>query len=626
MARADELRALAQGFQQNQNQASPDRSTPGSGSSASRLRSVAQRFQEQQQAAQTDTSRSETQRNLPAFQDTKSFGEYLTTLGSLASTTAVGAAISVQASGEAIGKGIYEFIRGDEDPVLAAIEAGERVQEQGLGIGDYRLSGVPKDETALGVFQAISEPLERLERGANIVGNQVRDATGSTALGSAVTTSITLLPDVAGFRGTSSRVAARQAAREGGADVARRQGVDPRAPTQQKAEQISARAQQLTEGAEPVRGLDQVTRATVKEKKNMRSAVEQHWETLNNTNAYVNINEIQPLGSTIRRTLNEEGFDLEDTSFSQVNRRLDELQNLTLPGERETVDVSELVKFRKRINANQPQAGTPAAAANQMIKARFDEYLLNDFAAVALHGDDAARSNWKNAVDTYKEFKTLFNSKDGRYRVLRQLTQSEITPEQAKQFIFGANAIQGNKQSSLYVSAIKDLLGEESPSYKALRTEATLDIFDPLLVPDPELKNLKTFVNNYDKAFKKSPSLVNELFGEGASDLRELVTLSRAAIRTQDAGKIFDIDVPRTAARLSFGNQLARNASLISLGASGFRLVGRLRGRAKQREYLGEVLGYDPKIPLIDKKQLATIEGIRGSSVRAGEQEEQEEE
>jgi len=626
VATPQELKRLASEANRGQNLASPERSTPGPDVSPSRLRSMARQFQEQRRIAETDTSRPEVQRNLPAFQDTKSFGEYLTTLGSLVGTTATGALTSIQASADAIGTGIYEYIRGDEDPVLAAIQAGEEVQEKGFGIGDYRLSGVPSDETALGVFQAIGEPLQKLEQGANIVGNQVRESTGSTALGSATATSITLLPDLIGLRGTSSRISSRSAAREGGRDVARRQGVDPRSPTQEKAEQISARAEELTEGAQPTRGMEEVTRAVAEERKRMKAAVDQHWETLRETDAYVNINDIQPIGSTIRRSLNEQGFDLQDPAFSQVNKRLSELQNLTLPGERDTVNISQLVKFRKRVNANQPKAGTPQAAANQMIKARFDEYLLNDFAAVALHGDDAARANWKNAIDSYKDFKTLFNSKDGRYRVLRQLTQSEVTPEQAKQFIFGANSIQGNKQSSLYVKAIKDLLGEESPSYKALRTEATLDIFEPVLKPDPDIDDLKVFVAKYDKALKKSPSLVNELYGEGASNLRELVKLSRAAIKTQDAGKILDIDVPRTASRLAFGNKLARNASVIQLGASAFRLVGRLRGRAKQRAYLGEVLGYDPNVPLIDKKQLATIEGIRSSSVRAGEQEDEEEE
>jgi len=584
-----------------------------------------QRLSGGQQDQQPDTSRPQAQRNLPAFQDTKGFGDYLTTLGSIAGSTATGALTSVQASGEAIGRGIYEFVRGDEDPVLAAIQAGEAVQEQGFGLGDYRLSGVPQDETALELFQTIGEPLQRLEETANVAGNKVRDATGSTALGSATATSITLLPDLVGLRGTTGRIAQRRQAKAEGVDVARRQGVDPRAPTAQKAEQIGERGRQLTEGAQPVESMDQITAAVTAERKRMEAAASENWERLKDTDAYVNINDIQPMAPSIRNSLEEAQFDLDDPSFRQVNRRLEELENLTLPGKSGRLQISELVKFRKRLNANMPSEGPPMAA-NQAIKARFDEYLLNDFAAVAINGDDAAKRNWKQAIDSTAELKNLFNSTDGRYRILRELTRQEVTPEKAKSLIFGANAIQGNKQAGLYVTAIKDLIGEDSPQFRAMRTEATLDIMDPILKSEPSIEDLQKFVDNFDKSFKKSPTLTNELFGNQASDLRELAKLSRAAIRTKDVGKIFDFDVARTAARLSAGNSLARNAAKIGLVTSGFRLIGQMRRGAKRKSFLGEVLGYDPTIPLIDKKQLATIEGIRGTSVRAAEQGEEEQE
>lgn len=578
-----------------------------------------------QQQPEPDTSRSEVQRNLPAFQDTKSFGEYLTTLGSLVGTTATGALTSIQASADAIGTGIYEYIRGDEDPVLAAIQAGEEVQEKGLGFGDFRLSGIPADETARNVFETIGQPLQRLENAANVAGNSVRDATGSTALGSATATAITLLPDIAGLRGTTGRIARRRQARREGVDVARRQQVDPRAPTVQKAEQIGERARQLTEETQPVEAMGQITQAVAAERKKLKAAQDQAWDQLRETDAYVNINDIQPMAPTIRNTLNEAQFDLADPSFRQVNARISELEELVLPGAAgETVQLSDLVKFRKRLNANMPPEG-PARRANQMIKARFDEYLLNDFSAVAINGDAAARSRWNNAIKSTKEFKELFESRDGRYRVLRELTRQEITPEKAKQFIFGANAIQGNKQAGLYVKAIKDLIGEDSPQFKALRAEATLDMFEPVLKAEPNVEDLQKFVDRYDTAFKKSPTVANELFGDQATDLRELVKLSRAALKTRDVGKIMNIDVPRTAARLTVGNQLAKNASLIQLVTRGFQFVNGLRSRPKKRAFLGEVIGFDPKIPLIDKKQLATIEGIRRSSVTAAEEAEEEE-
>lgn len=623
MATPQELKRLASEANRGQNLASPERSTPGPDVSPSRLRSMAQQFQEQRRIAETDTSRPEVQRNLPAFQDPKSFGEYLTTLGSISQSIGVGALTSVQASGEAIFTGMYEFIRGDEDPILAAIQAGEIVQDRGFGALGFNISGVPEDETAREVLAQVGEPLQVLEQKANEAGNFVRDTTGSTALGSATATSIVLLPDLIGLRDTTGRAARRQEVRQAQAEQARL-GISPDAPTQQKVGQISRAAEQTTEGMVQSGSMDQITRAVQLERQKLKEAQDQAWSALRETNAYVNINELAPLGPSIRQTLDEQQFDLDDPSFRQVNARLSELDELTMPGATgENVDLAKLVNFRKRLNSNIPSEPS-AKAANSIIKARLDEYLLNDFSASAISGDPRAQRLWREALDKSVEFKKLFNSRDGRYRILRELTRQEVTPERARQLIFGANAIQGNKQAGLYVSAIRDLIGENSPQFQALKNDAMLDIFDPILVRNPELADVQRFVDNYDRVFKRSPTLANELFGEGVSDLRTLVTSARAAIDTQDVGKFLNIDVAPTAARISVGNSLARNASLIQLTSNAFRLIGRLRNKRKKRAYLGQILGYDPNVPLIPKAQLATIEGLRGASVRTAEQEEEE--
>lgn len=624
MATAEELKRLANRAAQQQNLASPERSTPGPSVNPERLRRLSQQFQQQRTRATVDTSRPREQTNLPAFQDTKSFGEYLTTLGSLTKSVATGAATSVQASGEAIGVGIYEFIRGDEDPILAAIQAGQEVQDRGFGALGFNISAVPGDETAQDVLAEIGEPLQFLEQKANEAGNFVRDKTGSTALGSATATSIVLLPDLVGLRDTTGRAARRREVRETQASL-REQGIDPRSPTQQKVEQISSAARESTGGMPQSGSMDSVLNAVQDARRQLKAAQDQAWDTVRQTEGYVNINEIAPLGRSVREALENRQFDLEDPSFRQVNARLNELDELTMPGgATENVTLAQLVNFRKRLNSNIPSDNS-AKAANAIIKAQFDEYLLNDFSVAAISGDPAAQRNWKAAIDASTEFKTLFNSRDGRYRVLRELTRQELTPESARRLIFGANAIQGNTQSALYVSAIKDLIGENSPQFQALKNDAVLDIFEPILVRNPELPDLQRFVERYDRVFRRSPSLANELFGEGASDLRSLVQASRAAIDTQDVGKIFNIDVARTTSRLVLGNSLARNASLIELGTSAIRLIGRIRGKRKKRAFLGQMLGYDPNVPLIPKAQLATIEGLRGASVRTAEEEEEEE-
>lgn len=620
MATADELRRLAQQRQQGGEQEEQ-------GGTAARLRQLAeQRAQGSQQEEQRDTSRSKTQNNLPAFQDTKSFGDYLTTLGSLAGNTAVGALTSIEASGKALGVGIYEYIRGDEDPVLAAIQAGEEVQEKGFLTGGEYLDGVPEDETARGVFEGIGKPLQELEKGANIVGNKIRDTTGSTALGSAAATAITLAPDLIGLRGTTARLGARRTAKQKAKDV-KNAGVTPGAPTDQKVEQIGAAGQRQTAGTSRSGSTDSVVEAVRAERKRLKEAEDAAWDELRATDAYVSINDLAPMQSSVQKSLREAEFDLQDPSFRQVRQRVQELEDLTLPGDmgEDAVRIGDLVKYRKRLNANEPSE-KPAKLANQMIKARVDEYLLNDFSTVAIAGDQAARKNWQKAISSSKELKGLFDSKDGKYRVLRELSRKEATPEEYRRMIFGANAIQGNTQAGQYISAIKEVIGEQSPQFKALRADASLDIMDPILKDSVQLKDVQKFVSNYDMNLKKSPTLAKELFGnEGAKEMRDLVDIARATVNTKDMSKFLSLDVPRTTARVTFGNQLARNASIIQIAANGFKLLGRLRNKSKKRAFLGEMLGYDPSVPMIPVKQLATIEGLRSTANRTAEQEQEEE-
>jgi len=606
--------------------------------------------QEQQSQRQRDTSRPQEYASLPAFQDSPqgfsenaaSFVDYLTTLGSLGKSTAIGAATSVQASGAALFslgrdyteevlqdgfiQGTYDFIRGDQDPVLAAIQAGEDVQSKGLGFGEYRLSGIPEDETARGVFEGISKPLAALEDFANVAGNRVRDTTGSTAAGSAVATSIALAPDLLGFRGYRIRAEQRQAGRQAEA-TAREQGVTPNAPAQQQAEQISARARQLSEGQQRSGSIEDLVASIQGERQRLSDVENIAWERLRETNAYVSINNIAPISNSVQRALREGQFDLEQPQFSDVRRRLSELEGLGMPGEFafDQVPVSELVNFRKRLNANVP-SDKSAKLANSMIKARFDEYLMQDYTASMISGDQNAISAWRNAIDASTEFKTLFDSKDTRYRILRDLTVKEATPEEYRQFIFGTSVTGARTSSGRYVSAIKEIVGENSPQFQALKNDAVLDIFDPILTNNPTIRDVTRFIDNYDRVFKRTPTLANELFGEGAKDLRDFVTTARAAANSKDVGKIAGFDVSRTVARLSVGNALARNAQKIALVASGLQLVNRMRSSSKKREFVAQMLGYDPNAPLIDKKLLGTIEGIRSSSVEAGRAMEEQEE
>jgi hypothetical protein len=631
MATAEELKNLANREisaprERNLNLASPQRSTPSAAPSSSTLKSLARTVEEStsidavaEQAKEGFEQRPE-YRSAPAFQDPLSFGEYLSALGSIGSTLAVAAATQIQASGEALGVGAYEYVMGNEDPILAAIQAGEQVQEQGFGVGDLTIPPVPQNETARDVFGLLAKPIGELDQLANRTGESVRDATGSTALGSATATAIAFSPDLLGLRGITSRVQNRiqgvRAARE-----ARSTGVSPGASRQTQAEQIIARGESLTGDAQRSEAMTEISESVVAARKAAENAEAAAWQRLRETDAYVNINDLAPLRDQVTSVFREREFDIDLPQFEQVRRRLDELDELTLPSQAETVDLSRLVRFRKRLNSNRPTDAT-AALANDLIKAQLDRHLLNDFSITAIKGDANAQAAWKDALDKSTYLRDKFNSKEGIYRVLNLLSTKEATPEQMRQYVFGANAIQGNKMAGGYIKALKEVLGENSPEINALRKDALLDVLDPLIRENP---NVSEFVNKYDTLLKKSPTLTKELFSDSSKEIRKLGEAARAAVR---AGKedLSTLNLSRAGAQILFGHEIAKSALQVSLAERAFSAIRNIGAKGKKRRFLEEMLGFDYSQPIIPKSRLALIEGTRFSLSETAEEDREQQE
>src|SRR6056297_3396816 len=257
MATAEQLKRLAaqpaaESSPTTPDLSSPERSTPSEGPTSSRLKSLAQKAGESvsvkavaEQANEGFEQRPE-YRSAPAFQDPLDFGEYLSALGSIGSTLAVGAATQIQASGEALGVGAYEYVMGNEDPILAAIQAGEKVQEQGFGVGE-------------------------LDQFANRAGNSVRDATGSTALGSATATAIAFSPDLIGLRGITGRAQSRIEGVKAARDV-RSTGVSPGASRQTQAEQIVERGETLAGDTQRSEAMTEISESVVAARKAAENA------------------------------------------------------------------------------------------------------------------------------------------------------------------------------------------------------------------------------------------------------------------------------------------------------------------------------------------------------------------
>jgi len=631
MATAEQLKRLAgqssvESSTTTPDLSSPERSTPSEGPTSSRLKSLAQKAGESvsvkavaEQANEGFEQRPE-YRSAPAFQDPLDFGEYLSALGSIGSTLAVGAATQIQASGEALGVGAYEYVMGNEDPILAAIQAGEKVQEQGFGVGELTIPPVPQNETARDVFGLLAKPIGELDQFANRAGNSVRDATGSTALGSATATAIAFSPDLIGLRGITGRAQSRIEGVKAARDV-RSTGVSPGASRQTQAEQIVERGETLAGDTQRSEAMTEISESVVAARKAAENAEQAAWTRLNETNAYVNINDISPLRNQVRSVFEERDFDIDLPQFEQVRRRLNELDDLSVPSQSDTVGISKLVKYRKRLNSNRPTDPT-AAFANDLIKAQLDRHLLNDLSLTSIKGDANAKAAWKNALEKSTYLRDKFKSKEGRYRVLNLLSTKDATPEQMRQYIFGANAIQGNKAAGNYVKALKEVLGEDSPQMNALRKDALLDLLDPLTRPDTSIND---FVNKYETMVRRSPTLANELFPDSASEIRKLGEAARATVK---AGRedLSRLNISRAGAQILFGHEIAKSALQVGLAERAFSSLRNIGTKSKKRRFLEQMIGFDYAQPIIPKSRIALIEGTRFSLSETAEEDRQQEE
>jgi hypothetical protein len=631
MATAEQLKKLASGpvtesSPGTPNLSSPERSTPSAGPSSSRLKSLAKNASEgvsveavAEQANEGFQERPE-YRAAPAFSDPLDFGEYLSALGSIGSTLAVGGATQIQASGEALVVGAYEYVMGNDDPILAAIQAGERVQEQGFGVNDLTIPPVPENETARDVFGLLAKPIGELDQFANRIGESVREATGSTALGSAAATAIAFSPDLVGLRGITGRVSQRiegaKAARE-----ARTAGVSPGANRQTQAEQVVRRGEEMAGDSQRAEAMTEISESVVAARKATEDSEAAAWQRLRETDAYVNINEIAPLRNQVRAVLEDRDFDIDLPQFEQVRRRLSELDELTVPSQSNTTDLSKLVGFRKRLNSNRPTDPT-AAFANDLIKGQLDRHLLNDFAITAIKGDANAQAAWKDALDKSTYLRKKFKSKEGIYRILNLLSTKDVPPEQLRQYIFGASSIQGNKMAGGYIKALKEILGEDSPQMNALRKDASLDLLDPLTRTNP---NVSEFVRKYETMIRNSPTLTKELFPDSGEEIRKLGEAARAAVR---AGKedLSRLNISRAGAQILFGHEIAKSALQVGLAERSFSAIRNLGSKGKKRRFLEQMLGFDYSQPIIPKSRIALIEGTRFSLSETAEEDRQQQE
>lgn len=505
----------------------------------------------------------------------RSFGQTVAGVGETALTLATGMVAAPIAGLVGLGTNIAGMISGDDDVLATTVERINRVQDA--------LTFAPKTEAGQDILQTVATPFELLHKGAVKAGEVTQDVTGSPIAATAVQTAIEMAPGGIGIRPRPRRVKE---------DVARLKseagelGIELGAAPAKKTEQIQAAGRKEVGGrtsrAEPLADVAtkvQIARQIAKEHRDLLYAEARGHKAF--------VPDAQRLPGIARESLRD--FDVETMPI--VQKRLKELDKLSEFEGNPSVKLNALEDFRTRLNRNRPAAtDLSQARALDILKGQVDEFVQSKFNADMIKGDPIAVAKWKNARKAHERYMKTFKED----KVIRQLSEKAATPEEMRNWLYGASVTGAKKQSASTVRRLKEIIGEDSPEFRALRQDALLDVMGPLLRETP---NFKQFVKNYDRLIRENKSLVNELFPESATPLRKLRDFANASDNLTPRQR--QVRLERMGAVALLGHGIARAALKVNLAERAFNLLRRVPERSRRRQFMGDILGYDPFAPVI---------------------------
>lgn len=456
----------------------------------------------------------------------------------------------------------------------------------------------PKSKTGQAFISAAGKVLEPLDALAKGAGRAAQDAGLGAAGGAAAETAVNFLPGTFGFRGVRPALAERAAARRAIGAIERgaaEQGVDINAPGAVQREQLAEAASRQT-GGQASRGepFPDIREGIIERKAAEKGEVDRLYAEARSTKAGLRGDGARELSGRVKAAIAEKEFDVETMPI--LNRRLAEIDRLEKLPAGSAIKLSAIDAYRRRLRQNRaPATDGSQNLALDTIRRTLDGFMDEAFDADMIRGDPAAIKKWKDARSASSAYQSRFNGD----KFIRDMVNIEATPEQMRQWVFGASAVGAKPQAALAVRRIGDIVGKDSPHFAALRQDALFDVMEPLLRKDPSLRE---FSSNYDRLVRKNPSLVQELFPESGKGLRDLRVIAEAIEKRAPDKKILDLN--RMGAVALFGHGISRAAMKVSIATQAFARLRSAGSTNEKRRILGEVVGYDPDAPLIPKRAL----------------------
>lgn len=178
---------------------------------------------------------------------------------------------------------------------------------------------------------------------------------------------------------------------------------------------------------------------------------------------------------------------IDDLLTPAANRALNELDNvqnlrLSTNGQPAAGDAVAGVNLRGVDQARRRLAAYAKAAANGTDKRavsniiqEFDDQIEQAVTKGLFEGDEAFLGALKDARGAFSSYQKTFKQQgrgDDVGRVLETMVQRDVTPEQVANYIYGSAKVGANPTNVRVVGRLKEVLGEGSPEWAAIRQGA----------------------------------------------------------------------------------------------------------------------------------------------------------
>lgn len=507
------------------------------------------------------------------------FTDYLKATGEVVATIGSGAFAEPAAGLAGLQAGIKAYLSGDGDYLSAASRRIEEVRNE--------FTYSPRTDAAKSGLKVIAKPFELLHKGAVKAGEATLDATGSPGAATAVQSSIELSPALVGLKGKSGALKSKIKKIEGdAADM----GIDIGAPAGTKVGQIQAAAEEITGG---MKSKGDAMLDLQNQIKTARQVAKENTDNLyaeaRATNASVASRDLASLPDTVKASL--ESFDIDLMPI--VQKRIKELDVIKDFPANSSVKLDAISKYRARLTNNRPaKTDLSQNYALDIIKGQLDKHIDDLFNSDMISGDPSAVVKWQNAREAYALYKKNFTAN----KVINDFAKKEVTPEELRRWIFGSSKTGAKTEAATVVNGIKNIVGEDSPQFQALRQDFMLTVLEPLLVDAPTTKNLHAFVKNYNDLVKNNKSIIDAIDPKAKV---QLDSLAKIALSTEHISPKVFIKLERSAAVLMFGHGIAKRALTVRLAEKAFDLLKGIKDASRRKRAMADMLGYDAVAPTL---------------------------